>query len=102
MSQVQFMHYRPVSGDSRGGATVAILPLEHEPKALITLARCGPNDVFNKKLGRDIAAGRLAAFLKGRVSATSKIREVDITDPLKLKKAVSDYLHDEMELQNLW
>jgi hypothetical protein len=62
MSQIQFIHRRPVAGDcgpaSRGGFTIAYQ--EIKPGLVeYSIANCSPRDNFNKKIGRDIATGRL-------------------------------------------
>ena len=101
MNQVQFMHFRPDNNESRGGATVAILPADNN-KALIAVAYCGPNDVFNKKVGRDISAGRIRAFLEGRPALNDKIQEVVVEDPVKLKTCVGEYLYSEMAKKDLY
>lgn len=62
-------HFRfvgPVEDRSRGGATVVILP-----NGAVGVSLCSPEDAFNRKLGRTIAAGRArakpVAFVDGRV-----------------------------------
>ena len=91
-SEVQFMHYR--SADvTRGGATVAIFPQPDTKTALIGIARCGPKDVFNKKVGRSIAAGRIKAFLSG--SPSDYVAQFDV-DMDNLKDSVAFLLNDTM------
>lgn len=111
MNNIQFMHYRAFNenmgwGDSdeissRGGATVAILPADNN-KVLVSIARCNPGDVFNKKVGRTIAAGRLQAYLNGREKLADKIVEVVITNPLQLKETVAEAIAEEMDMLGLY
>ena len=110
-SQVQFMHYRrfvnytgyagDIEVDSRGGATVAILPAENNT-VLVSIARCNPNDVFNKKVGRAISEGRIQAYLNGRTSLEGTVRSIVVTDLLKLKETVADAISDVMEADDLY
>lgn len=94
------MHYRYFNMDmemsSRGGATIAILPADNN-KVLVSIARCNTTDVFNKKVGRAIASGRLIAYLNGRDSIANKVREVVINDPLRVKESVATALQEEMD-----
>lgn len=58
-----FMHYRKFDRmgqiSAKGGLTLAI---EQEGSTLkVALAECGRKDLFNRKLGRTIAEGRLRA-----------------------------------------
>lgn len=94
MEQFEFMHYR--SADKTKGATVAILPLDHNKTALITVSRCGPYDNFNKKIGRSVASGRIIAYMNGRSSMDEYVHTIDIPDGVELKKAVAEVLEDEM------
>lgn len=93
---VEYMHFRPIFSDVSGGATVAILPQVERGTALISIARCGPMDNFNKKIGRDIATGRLSAYLAGRQSVAGHVREIAVPDMLKLKETVATALENEM------
>lgn len=65
MSKIQFIHRRNfdhmwyAGPSTHGGATVAYQ--EVKPGLIeYSVARCSTRDNFNKKLGRDIATGRLA------------------------------------------
>lgn len=64
MSKIQFIHRRhfnPFTFEptSRGGLTLAYQ--EVKPGLIeYSLARCSSRDNFSKKMGRDIATGRLA------------------------------------------
>ena len=62
---IYFMHYRSRDSygapQSTGGATLAIRPAGGNV-IHVAIAKCSPRDAFNKKLGRDISAGRLNAF----------------------------------------
>lgn len=59
---VYFMHYRRRdtygSPLSQGGATLAIRPMGGNV-IRVAMAQCSDKDIFNKKLGRTIAQGRL-------------------------------------------
>ena len=101
MTKLQYMHYRPATTDSRGGATVAILPI-YDNKVLISISRCGPSDMFNRKIGRSIAAGRLRAFMDGREKVVSMVREVSYDDPFEIKQAVGEELYKEMASKGLY
>ena len=113
MDKLQFMHYRAFTTDtdggwgetdeisSRGGATVAIMQADNN-KVLVSIARCNPSDVFNKKVGRTIAAGRLQAYLNGREKLADKIQEIVITDPLQMKETVANAIAVEMDLLGLY
>lgn len=60
MSQVKFLHYRVVENgavEGKGGATVAYI--EGENGVSYGEAQCSFRDNYNRKLGRDIALGRL-------------------------------------------
>ena len=110
-TQTQFMHYRKfhqigdrsgfLTADSRGGATVAILPAENNT-VLISVARCNPNDVFNKKVGRTISEGRIQAYLNGRTSLEGAVQSIVVTDFDRLKETVADAIGDEMEAHELY
>lgn len=64
------MHYRNVKGatvEPRGGVTFAIR--EAGDNILhVGVSRCSKRDVFDRKLGRQIAEGRLKAYTDGRDS----------------------------------
>ena len=110
-NQVQFMHYRKfvnrsgwagdVEMDSRGGATIAILPAENNT-VLVSIARCNPADVFNKKVGRAISEGRIQAYLNGRTSLEGSVQTIVVADFDKLKETVADAIGDEMEADELY
>lgn len=95
MSQVEYMHYRPVTRNAPGGATVAILPTERN-SVLVTVARCGPEDIFNKKVGRDVAAGRIRAYMEGRPTMDKYVFEVKVPDMLEVKATVAKELEYDM------
>ena len=105
MNKVEFMHFRPHDNSIvRGGATVAILPKENN-KAVIAIAFCGPNDVFNRKVGRAVAEGRLIASMDHRANRpkmAGMTREIDITDPQSLKSCVANAIEDEMAAEGFW
>lgn len=87
--KTQFMHYRILENGiptSRGGTTVAIRQLGN--KAIVGVSQCALGDVFNKKLGRMIAEGRLniyetkdlTSFPGGRKKVAAHVFEVDVMD----------------------
>ena len=96
-ARVEYMHFRSIFRNGVGGATVAIMPQEERGTALISVSRCGPMDNFNKKIGRDIAVGRLTAYLAGRSSAAVHIREIDVPDMLRLKESVAVAMAPELD-----
>jgi hypothetical protein len=91
------MHYRPKMRNLNGGATIAIMPVEGTVHALVALSRCGPQDIFNKKIGRNISAGRIRAYLEGREGMDKYVKVLSIPDPLFLKKTVAEALEDEID-----
>lgn len=102
----EFMHYRARVGAVSGrkaprGATVAIHPLEGRNTALISIAQCGSNDNFSKKIGRSIAAGRLIAYLQGREEVAKYVREVPLDESGDLKPSVAQVLFQEMDDKDL-
>lgn len=65
-TEAQIMHFRKRNGDPRGGLTIAI-DFSYEDRAIyVAEAKCSKNDMFSRKLGRNIATGRLKAWLDGR------------------------------------
>ena len=96
------MHFRAAGKDSRGGATVAILTNDAEKTATISIARCNPTDVFCKKTGREIAAGRIRAALSGRSTTIGKVQTISIADPAHVKSSVAAVLAEEMASHNLY
>lgn len=91
MQKFEYMHYR-TADKTRGGATVAIYPQDTTKTALIAIARCGPHDVFNKKIGRAIASGRISAFLAGRPS--EHVEQIVVENPDDLKMIVDTHLNE--------
>lgn len=95
--KIEFMHFRPVDDFAMfNGATVAIMPVPDTGKAMVSLSMCGPDDNFNRKLGRTVAEGRLAAYLGGREKAGRHIREVEVSDFENLKAEVALSLSDDL------
>lgn len=68
MTQLAFLHIRAYDDNGAiaptGGLTTAIQAVDGN--LVYAVARCSDADVFCKKTGRDIAAGRLAAYLAGK------------------------------------
>ena len=100
MNKIQYMHFRQKDRATYGGATLAIMPLDKN-KVVVAIAHCNPKELFNKKMGRTIAAGRLQAFLDGRESVEANIREVTVPDMSRIKEAVESELQLEMAAVNL-
>lgn len=65
-TEAQIMHFRKRNGDPRGGLTIAIDYNAKEHAIYVARAKCSKNDMYNRKLGRNIAQGRLTAFFDGR------------------------------------
>lgn len=62
MSQVKFLHYRVVENGQvscKGGATIAYVT--GEEGVSFAEAYCSQRDNYNRRLGRDIALGRLSS-----------------------------------------
>lgn len=78
--QTKFIHLRHIKArgglQARGGLTIAFreLPLTDEYKSIsLAIARCSREDVFNKKIGRAIAEGRLNIMRNGARSITIRV-----------------------------
>lgn len=95
MNKLSFMHYRNHRAytdeiDCRGGATVAIMEQENKDAVLVSIARCHDNDVFDRKMGRVIASGRIQAYVaKGR---NSSVYSVTVPEGTTVKDAVNDWV----------
>jgi len=90
-----FMHYRPVNSnglvsDPRGGATVAI-SIVAGTSAKVAIAWCSPVDVFDRRLGRTIASGRLYSDRPGCAEHIALSQD----DPAKAQ--VAHYLQESMD-----
>ena len=70
------------------GATVAIAPTGDNTVA-ITVAYCGQNDIFNKKLGRTIAEGRMKTFLHGTRCLSFPVKVITVADMDSMKDDVA-------------
>ena len=101
MTDTMYMHYRAIntnpveSIDPRGGATIAIRHVD-DTKALASIAFCNPGEVFNKKIGRYVAAGRLSAKMSGK-DVNGWFVEVPIDGKLPTKAAVDEQVRQSME-----
>lgn len=96
-----FLHYRNMPNgviDPRGGVTVAIRRMNDRVLA-VAKSRCGKKDVFNRKLGRQIAEGRLNHFLNATDGEFPHVAMIpmDVTDTTPVKTVVDDHLHPEMD-----
>ena len=108
MTQTYFMHYRNrITEDGKevisckGGATMAIR-IAPDNKLLVGLAQCSHDDVFDRKLGRTIAEGRLNVYEQNpnRYHNVIIIDEVDPKTPIR--DAVDDILGDKMAEMGLY
>lgn len=76
-----FMHYRRRDSYGgalpQGGATLAIRPMSD--KIVVAAAFCSKHEVFNKRLGRTIAEGRLGAYKEN--SQNRHVFVIDINEP---------------------
>ena len=73
MSQVKFLHYRVVSGgqvEGKGGATIVFVA--GEQGVSFAEAYCSYRDNYNRRLGRDIALGRMAAGVVDEFDGTQE------------------------------
>lgn len=105
MSKTQFMHYRATASALAllatprkhndapvyRGATVAITPTSDTTVA-ITVAYCGQNDIFNKKLGRTIAEGRMKTFLSGKRNLKVPVQIIEVSNMDSMKDEVASVL----------
>jgi len=96
IKETMFMHYRPVDfagiiSDPRGGATVAI-SLIADDKAKIAIAWCNPGDVFDRKMGRTIASGRLHSQRPGCAEY------IALGQDWPAKAQVANYLRESMQV----
>lgn len=88
-----YMHYRrrDTYGEPlpKGGATLAIRPLQGDQIA-VSMALCSERDLFNKKLGRSIATGRLNAGVAS-TAPSGNIWTIAAVDPAKpIKEVVNE------------
>ena len=73
MSQVKFLHYRVVKDgqvEGKGGATLVFVT--GEEGVSFAEAYCSHKDNYNRRLGRDIALGRLAAGVVDEFDGTQE------------------------------
>lgn len=101
-NSTQFMHYRAWQDDGispLGGATVAIQPIPNSERVLISAAYCSFDENFNKKIGRDVAAGRIKSHIDGRKS--KHVVEIDIETDADLKAAVHQTVYSTMSALGL-
>ena len=93
---IYFMHYRNINGatvEPRGGVTFAIRPTGGNVLE-VGVARCSRRDVFDRKLGRNIAEGRLNAYTEGRHgSDESQGKFYTIVVEGGLDKTVKEVIH---------
>lgn len=92
------MHYRNFElgmPSCKGGATVAIHPIGNTDQVMVAVARCNKTDIFNKKLGRTIALGRINKALSGK--EVPGVFTVVVKDGETYKSAVNAVLAADME-----
>lgn len=94
MNKIEFIHYRSQNG-THGGATVAIK--RNGANVRIRVEHCSKTAVFNKKIGRSVAAGRITAFENGREQLRSKIIDIVVNDPLDARNEIINHLAPEMK-----
>ena len=89
MNQIQYIHRRPFAATgpyspaSRGGFTVAYQ--EVKPGLIeYSIATCSTRDNFNKKLGRDIATGRLVNNKVSEIAGVTvkEFRDIMYAEPV--------------------
>ena len=96
-----FMHYRNHNTDgsiaSNGGMTVAIMvDPDDRQTALVGISRCKDNEVFNKKIGRDVALGRMRAWSEGRSNdrINTNVFQLKLSDPENPKMSVDSFIEE--------
>jgi hypothetical protein len=86
-----FMHYRKFDKlgqlEARGGLTLAVDMAGNQ--LTVALAECGKKDVFSKKMGRQIAEGRLRAAVAS--GDTSKLFILELPPETVAKS----YIHNQ-------
>jgi hypothetical protein len=97
MSKTYFMHYRGIDSDTgekvaKGGATVAIRVVDN--KLAIAYTLCSTKDVFSKARGRQVAEGRLDAFLTDRADVKMALILESFPPDESIKIAVDEALGD--------
>lgn len=83
-----FRHYRfqdprydrSVEWSPTGGATVAIIADPNTNILVFTIARCSTNDLFNRKIGRQVSVGRM---FTGVFSTCEWNRELPIAENIE-------------------
>lgn len=91
MDNTLFMHYRSYDDTQAlkpcGGVTVAIRPRQ-DGSIVLAMAKCNDKDVFNKKMGRSIASGRLLAYESGRDMTQNVMELCDVNNTIPIKETV--------------
>lgn len=93
---ISYIHYRPadkkdphgVAVAPKGGATVAIS--EDDTMLHFAIGRCSDRDIFNKKIGRHVALGRLTTHIAGKAVKTAFSIKRD--SELPTKQQVNDFI----------
>lgn len=91
-TDTMYMHYRMFGDDDvvapKGGATLAIR--KENDQAVVGVAICSTHDVFNRKIGRDIALGRLNTYLSGTRDVSEHVLVIPLASELEIKRQVAD------------
>ena len=94
MSQVKFLHYRVVKDgqvEGQGGATIVFVT--GEEGVSFAEAYCSHKDNYNRRLGRDIALGRLAAGVVDEFDGTQE----EFLAAMDSEQAVNGYVRHRRE-----
>lgn len=94
--KTMFMHFRQLDGynrvsDPRGGATLAFCMVGNSAVKIAT-AYCNSKEVFNRKLGRAIALGRLETDRPG-----SLVTQIEIDASRSVREQVARFFSPSME-----
>jgi hypothetical protein len=100
----KYIHLRKYDYDgrlmSKGGCTIAYMPANNERTLyLATLARCHNDEPFTKRIGREVAAGRLASEYN---KAERFFVKVDPDDSVPVGSQITDQFYYEGKLSFLW
>ena len=100
----KYIHLRKYDEDgflkSKGGATIAYIPANDERTLyLATMARCHNDEPFTKRIGREVAAGRLSSEYS---KAERFIVKVDHDSESPVAGQITDQLYYGGKLAFLW
>ena len=88
----------PMSISCRGGACVGYKWDKDNQRVVLAVARCSPEDNFNKRVARDIVIGRLASKKPNRNHTMDLLGLKDLT-PQKVEDLVWGWLENK---ERLW